>query len=164
MGSEGQRVCGRAVWRCGACVLCRATHIVRNLKPVSTCNLEKRPITSAAVCNREVCMLYAMLDVMPARVSRGPVRDVDGALVRALRYDVDKSLMDFASDAGKEKVTVYRWELGGIDEITWLGLLSKFGKKPDWQPKPEHRDRAEAELRDLRAAAAARVKKKKPRA
>jgi len=97
------------------------------------------------------------------KIPRGPVRDVDGVLVRALRYDVGLSLMDFASRIGKEKVTVYRWEIGGIDEVMWRGLLSIFDRPAAWMPPQVAREKAQAELAELRAAQAERDHKKPKR-
>lgn len=74
-------------------------------------------------------------------------------MIRALRYSLDLSLMDFGSLCGKEKVTVYRWELGGVDEITWLGILSKAGCSQTWKPTPDLLARARAEVDELRQAA-----------
>lgn len=99
-----------------------------------------------------------MLGDVAVRIPRGPARDVDGATIRALRYSLGLSMMDFGSLCGKEKVTVYRWELGGVDEITWLGILSKSGRPADWQPEPELLARARSEVEELRRAAAARGK------
>lgn len=89
---------------------------------------------------------------------RGPVADVDGVLVRALRYSTGLTLMEFAAQMGKEKATVQRWERHAVDEITWLGMLTKIGRSPDWQPSADLLTRARTEVEDLRRAAAARKK------
>lgn len=109
-------------------------------------------------CNREMRTLSHMLGAVAVRIPRGPARDVDGATIRALRYSLGLSMMDFGSLCGKEKVTVYRWETGGVDEITWLGILSKSGRAPDWKPPPDLLARARTEVEDLRRAAASRKK------
>src|SRR5688572_15510557 len=103
-----------------------------------------------------------MLDAVAAKVPRGKVRGVDGALVRALRYDCGLSLMDFGSEMGVEKVTAYRWELAEVSEVLFLGMLSKMKRKADWQPSKEILDRATAEVEALRRAAISREKKAKP--
>lgn len=89
---------------------------------------------------------------------RGPATDVDGVLVRALRYSTGLTLMDFAARLGKEKATVQRWERAAVDEITWLGILTKVGRAPSWKPTPELIARARSEVEGLRRAAAARKK------
>jgi hypothetical protein len=108
-----------------------------------------------------------MLQDVPVKITRGPVRDVDGAMVRALRRDLGLSLMEFGAELGKEKGTVYRWELGGIDEVMWRGVLSFFSRPPEWRPSAASLAAAEGEVADLRQAAKARAAgkptKKKPR-
>lgn len=79
--------------------------------------------------------------------------DVDGVLVRALRYSTGLTLMEFAAQMGKEKATVQRWERHAVDEITWLGMLTKIGRSPDWHPTPDLLARARVEVEDLRRAA-----------
>lgn len=103
-----------------------------------------------------------MIETVAAKSPRGPIRDVDGALVRALRYECDLSIMKFGSEMGVEKVTAYRWEVGGVSEILFLGMLSKLGKSPTWTPKPDVLERAEREIKELRAQAAARDSAKAP--
>lgn len=90
-----------------------------------------------------------MLDVMP-RATRGPVLDVEGALVRALRLQLDLSLMELGNKLGKEKGTVQRWEKGHLDDLTWIGVLVKLSLPVDWTPDPDVLARARAEIARLK--------------
>ena len=89
---------------------------------------------------------------MKARGIRGPVTDVEGAYVRALRETLDLSHMDFATKLGKEKATVVRWEKKAVDSITWRGILVTLGLPQDWEPKADILARARLDLAKLKPA------------
>jgi hypothetical protein len=66
---------------------------------------------------------------------------VPGDWVRAAaRAAGEKSQQDLADLAKAHRTTTYRWmrrdEKGGVDYITWRGILSVLGLPADWQPPP----------------------------
>lgn len=98
-------------------------------------------------------MLSRMLSpAMAEKDGRGPITDVDGAYVRALRESLGLSHMDLASKIGVEKGTVVRWEKKAISNVTWVGVLVSLGLETTWAPSPKQLADARADLARLKPA------------